>query len=165
MTNWIVSFKSSKGFTLIEMIAILLILGLVAAFAVPRWTARTTNLYAQTNNLLNDIRYTQNLAMTQGQRYRINLMAPNTYSITTLTGTAVINPGSNTTVSTLGTGIQYGTITNLPSSLISFDGKGKPYIDSGATTALTTTATIVLTTGSANYTISISPGTGRAVVS
>jgi hypothetical protein len=44
---------------------------------------------------------------------------------------------------------------------VAFDGRGVPYTDNVATTALAATATIVLSRGTASQQISISPETGK----
>ena len=61
-----------RGFTLIELVMILVLLGILAAFAVPRLgNVTATNAGAFTDKLRADIRYAQNLAMSQNRRYRV----------------------------------------------------------------------------------------------
>ncbi|HAK60447.1 MAG TPA: hypothetical protein DCO77_08710, partial [Nitrospiraceae bacterium] len=61
-----------KGFTLIELVMILVLVGIIAAVAVPRMSDVTgTNASAFAGKLRADIRYAQNLAMTENQRYRV----------------------------------------------------------------------------------------------
>lgn len=70
-----------KGFTLIELVVILVLLGIIAAFAAPRLGNVTdSNAAAFADKLRADIRYAQSLAMTEGRRYRVYvnaLPAPN----------------------------------------------------------------------------------------
>lgn len=154
---------TQSGFTMIELVVVTLIVSIIAVFSVSRWSA-TINPNALAEQLASDIRYTQSLAMTHGQRYRLNLTAPNTYSITTTGGTAVPNSVTGTNTVTL-TGITFGAFGNLPNNLIAFDGQGIPYTDSGATTTLNATATIPVSTGGAvTRTIQISPTTGRVTI-
>jgi hypothetical protein len=52
--------------------------------------------------------------------------------------------------------------TNLPNNLVAFDGRGIPYIDNVATNVLVAgTATITLSKGGANQSVTITPQTGR----
>jgi prepilin-type N-terminal cleavage/methylation domain-containing protein len=61
-----------KGFTLIELIMVMVLLGLMAAVIVPKLgNLTTTNAAAFPTKLRADIRYAQNLAMTRGKRTRV----------------------------------------------------------------------------------------------
>ena len=63
---------NSKGFTLIELVMILVLIGIMAVFAAPRLgTITATNAGAFADKLRTDIRYAQNLAMTKNQAYRV----------------------------------------------------------------------------------------------
>ena len=116
---------------------------------------------------MNDIRYTQQLSMTRGERYRLVITpATNAYKILNSAGTAITMPTGNATV-TLKSGITFGALTYLPNNLIVFDCQGIPYTNTVAShggTLLGNTATIPLTAGSLTKTVSISPETGRVTV-
>jgi MSHA pilin protein MshC len=61
-----------KGFTLIELVIVLLLVGILAVYAAPRMVAVTdTKAGAFADKLRADVRYAQNLAMTQNRRYRV----------------------------------------------------------------------------------------------
>jgi len=158
------NINQNIGFTLLEMVIVIALMAILAAIAIARWPGVNLNLNAQAQQLANDIRYTQSLAMTRGQRYRLNLLTATTYSITDLSGNAVGNNVTGNNTVTYGTGITKGTTSNLPNNLIAFDGQGIPYIDATAATALTATASISLTAGSVTRTLQISPETGRVIV-
>ncbi len=156
--------RKHSGFTMVELVLVITIIAILAVFSLPRWSA-SINPNAAAEQLAADIRYTQSLAMTHGQRYRLNLVAPNNYSITTITGTAIPSSVTGANTVTLDSYVVFGTFTNLPGNLIAFDGQGIPYTNAAATTALATTATIPVTGGgSATRTIQISPTTGRVTV-
>jgi MSHA pilin protein MshC len=62
----------SRGFTLIELIMVIVLLGILAVFVAPRLPSVTgTNAAAFADKLKADIRYAQNLAMTQNRRARV----------------------------------------------------------------------------------------------
>ena len=153
-----------KGFTLLELVITIIILGALAVFTFSSWTGSTINLGGQTQQLANDIRYAQSLAMTKGQRYRWIKTSSNTYQIQNSSGTAITLATGSTTV-TLNSGISFGALSNLPNSLVNFDGAGVPYTDTGSPgTALSSTASIPLTSGSDTTTVTVTSSTGRVSV-
>lgn len=156
---------AQRGFTLIELVAIIILLVIIVAFAVSRWPGATIDLNAQTQQLMSDIRYTQSLAMTHGKRYRINFVTlSSSYNITDTSGTAIPNPGTGANSVTLGSGMSFGGFTNLPNNLLAFDEAGTPYSDATATTALAANASIPLTNGANTQTIQVTVGTGRTII-
>ncbi len=62
----------SAGFTLTELIVMMLVIAIISAIALPRMGNAPILLSTQAEQLAGDIRYVQTLAMTQGQRYIIN---------------------------------------------------------------------------------------------
>ena len=155
---------SDGGFTLVELIVMLLVIAVIAVIAAPKMSSDPVLVATQAEQLAGDIRYAQTLAMTQAQRYRINLTATGyTFTLADAGGTPVIHPltGSTAPIS-WNSGISVTLPpTSLPSNLVAFDGRGVPYTDNLATTALAATATIVLSRGTASQQISISPETGK----
>jgi type II secretory pathway pseudopilin PulG len=151
------------GFTTLELVVVLLIVGILAASLLPRSTERRISIGAQADQLASDIRYVQSMSMTQGQRYYISLTAT-TYAFVAVSGAvAQSHPatGSTTPIS-LASGVTM-TIppTNLPNSLIAFDGRGIPYTDSAATTLLAANAVITLTGAGGSNTVTVYPQTGE----
>lgn len=147
------------GFTLVELVAIILLLGILAFTAIPRFLDKgAIDVNVMAEQLANDIRYTQSLAMTSGQRNRINLAATS-YQITTSAGVPVTHPATGSTAA-----ISLGNVSlGGYSGYIAFDGKGIPYTDV-AGTALSTDATITLNSAGDTRQVVVSPQTGRAVV-
>ena len=149
-----------RGFSLIELVTVLVIVGILAVFAAPRlFTVQSITLPAVAAQLLANIRYTQSLAMSQGQRYRINFTAT-TYQITDMSGAPIVQP---VTASTAAISVSPATLSGynppLTNNYVAFDTKGVPY--TSATAALAATATIILTSGSDTSNMTTAPETGR----
>jgi prepilin-type N-terminal cleavage/methylation domain-containing protein len=151
----------ASGFTLLEVVMVLAIVGILAVFALPRLSATTNpiTLSAVSAKVAASVRYAQNLSMSQGQRYRVVFTA-NTVQITDSGGAPIVQP---LTASTAAVSVAPATLSGynppLTSNYVAFDTKGVPYIN--ATTALTGTATITVTSGSDSTTVAIAPETGR----
>ncbi|HTG02008.1 MAG TPA: prepilin-type N-terminal cleavage/methylation domain-containing protein [Nitrospirota bacterium] len=132
----------SRGFTLIELIMVLVLIGIVAVFAAPRLGDVTTmKSGAFADKVRADMRYAQTLAMTGNRRTRtyfngVGAAPAQGYSAvrdSSAAGncasfSAVIDPASsgNLTV-TVNTGT-YAGITLAPAiSCLEFDSFGRPY--------------------------------------
>lgn len=163
----------SHGFTLVELIVVMLVLGILAAVFAPRSNNSAIILSTQSEQFAADIRYVQSLAMTQGwsgvpptaRRYRVDFTATG-YRFTDLGGVAVAHPGGTTGSVPFagGVGISPFPPPGLPNSLVSFDGLGAPYTDAAATVPLASTATISMVSGGSTRAIQIFPVTGMVRV-
>jgi prepilin-type N-terminal cleavage/methylation domain-containing protein len=163
--------RSGKGFTIIELVMVIMLISVSAIVVNIKWPGTSLNLGALTEQLANDLRFTQALSMTQGQRYCLTI-ASNTYQIVnSATGAAVVLAFGNSTV-ILGSGITFSTIVPANTALFIFDGNGASYYSTSTTcnaataaaaTALTTSASISLTASGQTRTILISPETGRVI--
>ncbi len=144
---------------------VMIVMAILAIVPFFNWPAASISLDGQAQQLANDIRYTQSLAMTQAERYRIVITTgTSSYQILNSTGTAIRFASGNTSV-TLSTGISFGTLTNLPSNLIAFDGEGTPYTNTSIPgTALSANATIPLQSSGSTKTVVITPLTGKVNV-
>lgn len=151
--------NKSYGFSLIEMIVVILIMVILAITAYFKWSQYAIALSAQTIQLADDVRYTQNLAMSQNQRFRLAITSSTTYQIQNGSGTAVAKPLCSSTTINLTNGVIFGTTTGITSK-ITFNNQGVPYADS-STTPLATTAIIPLTASGTTMNVTIDPTTGR----
>ncbi|HEU5338380.1 MAG TPA: type II secretion system protein [Sulfuricaulis sp.] len=154
-----------RGFTLVELVAIIALLGILAFVAVPRFMNQgAVNVSVMAEQLANDIRYTQSLAMTSGQGNRINLTSA-TYQITTSSGGPVAHPATASAAPIpLNNVALSGYNPPLTNNYVAFDGKGIPYTDVATSTVLSANATITLSGGGNTRTVVISPQTGRVIV-
>lgn len=157
-----VVFGQQNGFTLLELVIIIVLLGIIGLMVVPNWTGTALGVEFEARHVLDDIRYAQAISMATGQRYRFARLSSNTYGIYNEAGTAIVMP-NGATVTTLTGNVVFSSLGNLPNNLIAFDSLGTPYITgSYPGTALASTATITLASGGNSHTISIRPGTGYA---
>lgn len=155
----------AKGFTLVELVFIILVIGILAVVAVPRWTATPMGLEFEARRVLNDIRYTQMMSMTTGERYRWVSVSGNAYSIMNESGTAIMLPSGGTVLVFSG-GVTFGSFSNLPNNLVAFDSLGAPYINATLPgTALAATGAIALTAGGQTRSVLITPQTGYGAIS
>jgi prepilin-type N-terminal cleavage/methylation domain-containing protein len=153
-----------KGFTLIELIFVILLIAIISITVAPRWSANSLNLEQEARRVLNDIRYTQGLSVTSGQRYRWIKISSTSYQILNESGAPVQLPSGSTQL-TLSNNVTLGTLTNLPNNLIAFDSQGIPYTNTLIPgTALSSQASITLTASGENRIVAITPTTGYGVV-
>lgn len=144
--------QKSSGFTVLELVIVIVILSIVAFAAFVKTPGTSVNLDAQAERLANDIRYTQNLAMARNQHYRI-VFDPAASSYTIQDGAE--NTDYSVTLAP--------TTLTTPLTMIIFNNKGTPYSD--ISTPLTNTVTITLTSGEATSSVVITPDTGRVTIS
>jgi prepilin-type N-terminal cleavage/methylation domain-containing protein len=163
----------SRGFTLVELIVVMVVLGILAVVLVPRSNNPAIILSTQAEQFAADIRYVQSLAMTEGwsgvaptaRRYRVNLTATS-YRFYDAGGVPVAHPSGTTGAISFAGGVSISPLppSNLPNNLVAFDGLGRPYTDAGAVTLLASTATISLVSSGTTRAVQIFPGTGMVRV-
>ena len=152
--------RQVRGFTLIELILVLLIVSILSTYAIIRFPGDGINLSAQADQIVADIRHTQSLAINRGQRYRINFSSDRYWISNIDNTTSYIHPASGTATIFLDTGI---ALTTTHSFLV-FGGEGVPYTNALTPgTALAADAVVTLSESSETRTIRISPETGRVI--
>src|SRR3990167_8040097 len=80
---------SARGFTLMEMVAVLFVLGLIAGLSLPNIYSAIQNfrLNSAARKMTADIRYAREMALSRHGTYGITVSADtNTYSIFSLSG-------------------------------------------------------------------------------
>lgn len=150
----------ASGFTVLELVLVVVMVALLAVFAAPQvFTSQSITLPATAARVASSIRYTQSLAMSRGQRYRINFTGT-TYQITDMGGAPIVQP---LTASTAAVSVAPAALSGfnppLTGGYVAFDGKGVPYVS--AATPLAGMATITLTAGTEVASVAIAPETGH----
>ena len=158
-----------KGFTLLEIIAILVVMGILAAIAVSRATNFDAEVYAGADTLKTSLRYAQTTAMNTNPSAGLNIWGIN-YDSGANQYWLFQGTSPNNNIVLLPEGTQYVTANRkidlnskkirlnwtAPFTTIYFDNRGIPY------TAYTNATTNTLL--ASNLTISVSPLSGGTTV-
>lgn len=138
------SWGNSRGFTLIEVIAVLLIMGVIAAVVIARGTGTDEyKLKSQAEALKSHIRYVQMRAMNADPPTGGACNAA--FGISCTSNTYFMFKNCDTTSMVILPGAQGDTISTnltLTATIITFDRWGVPYIDINGTSLATTDITL-----------------------
>jgi MSHA pilin protein MshC len=153
------SIKNNSGFTIIEVVAVLIVMSIITAFAVGRVADNKPELVAQKEVLKVHLRYAQSRAMNSNDNYGIQSDATgHTYSLfkyNGASGVVIVNfpgEGANIDLSMLGLSMDADII-------VSFDSRGIPYMDNSGTLQMGD-RTLTLSSGSDSENITITQNTG-----
>jgi len=136
-----------SGFTLIEVILVLLVLGVLAAVVIPRVGNLGDDVRAEAERLRANLRYAQSLAMTGNTADWSVLISPQSYQLQRNGQPAPVNwPGGNAPLRVLAGGV---TITG-GAGVLAFDHLGAP----------PATVSIVLSDGARTATVTVLGFTG-----
>lgn len=142
---------NAGGFTLIEIVMVMTLLGIIAAYAAPRWLGSEPLVDPQQRLLIRDLRHAQSLAMTQGRPLNFEITASG-YQITD-TALAVINDPAR------GGNFQVSLESNLSiaGADFSFDSLGRP---SDGSSLLSSAQVQTISSASSSATVSVAPVSG-----
>jgi MSHA pilin protein MshC len=147
---------NKSGFTLIEVITVLILLGIVSAFVVMRGIDHGAGLVVQTEALKSHLRYAQMKSMSSNDVWGIHADG-NRYWLFTggNINTKIQLPGEDQLEVDLS---DYGL--SVSGFTYSFENWGSPCTDAGAAVRLTIAAPITVSGGGTSKSITITPYTG-----
>ena len=155
---------NTKGFTLIELVLVMVVMGVLVAITATRWNAGDATAVYQADLMARNIRHMRMLAMSWGQSLRLSVASP-VYSVSCVVASAtppcnaspVIDPAiGNAFAETLANNV------TLTGAVLDIDSLGRP-VSGGA--LLTTNRVYTLTAGTQTWSVTVSPITGFAAVS
>lgn len=119
------TLKNEKGFTLVELVLVIVVLGILAAFAVPKFIDITTNArQASVNGFAGGLRAAVAVVKTQ-------------YMVTGATGTSItMSDGTSVTVGNTGAalGVPVGSGAGIGAAMNDMSGFTPTYVAGGAST-------------------------------
>lgn len=128
--------KTHTGFTLIELILAILVLGILAAVAAPRFAGHSMELGAAAKKVAMDIRYCQELNMIrQGEDWRLGFAADRYYlwrddnhnQVKDAAEPYAVDPAGQVDYQVSLAGLRLDSLTVNPAvSSLGFSGRGKP---------------------------------------
>ena len=143
------------GFTLLELVAVLLLLAILSTSLFLRWSPGSSTLNAQADQLAATLRHAQALALAQGRSLRFDVQSATSYAITDGAATVTDHQGV----------VQNYTLVSgvtLAGNDLDFDSLGRP-IDAG-NNLVAAALTWTLTGDGATASVSVSPLTGFVTV-
>ncbi len=152
------TFYNNHGFTWLELIVVMVVIGFISAVTVGGLMTRDTELVSRTEVIKTHLRYAQSRSLNTNTVWYLQFSS-NSYSLYKYgEDTPKRLPGGDSATVTL-PGAMSMTL-NPDSSYVSFDNLGKPCTDSGARTAQTADRTLTVTDSSGSRTITITKNTG-----
>ena len=166
-------YSNRKGFTVLEVVAVLVIVGIISAVAVSRLVSNQNNLIAATDVLISHLRLAQARGMSTSADnvnifsvWGVRFVSATQYHFFYCADASACDPAANQTAFPGGSIIMDLTkqgvqVTNGTPLVLAFDRYGTPFTDATLTTILAAQLTITLKDNNGNTnTINITPQTG-----
>lgn len=163
--------RGMRGFSIIELVVVMVLLGVLSAVAALRWNARDATAPQQAELLARNLRHAQMLAMTWNTQLRV-LTTATGYSVAcvppapaacggTVTPTPFIDPAAGRPFNVQ---LEHGvTLALIGGAAPNFDRLGRPTANNGA--LLTTARTLRLSAGGQTWSVQVAPITGFVTIS
>ncbi len=145
------------GFTLVEAVATLVLLGILGGGVVSVLPGSNVTLTAEADRLSSHLRYAQIRAQADSYQWRVVFTNTTSYQIGPVIPGAGFTPGIIPGAGAMEGNLAEG-VTTPAGTVIRFDSWGRPWSDAG--TLLGADQTIILTDGARNQSITILAGTG-----
>ena len=159
-----------RGFTIVELIVVIMLLSILAAVVGMRWNAPSSTIPYEAERMARNLRHAQILAMNWGQMLQVEIAPPATYRVCAVTSAMLPCNGAAIADPAFSTGIFEVTLTNGitllpgPATPLYFDHLGRPAANLATGALRTDFITYTLTTGSVTYSARVSPITGFVTV-
>ncbi len=147
--------KYEGGFTLIELVMVMAILGLAGIAIVPKFNAAGMNVSVVARQIQSDIRYTQEIAMSKFKAKSVTF-TPNQGSYSLSPSDPTDPPATRLRMPTK-SGVSIESTSNGSSSItVTFNSLGEPTAGAGGW--------VRLSGGGLTKTVSVEARTGRAII-
>ena len=153
---------NQRGFTMIEIVIVLIVMAIVAVFIASRASIGGNDLIAETDTLKSHLRHAQIQAMNDSVPWGIHIPDAGSYILykNNSPATGKMLPGEKTGAAQTNTLPSTVTITSGVGTTYNFNAWGIPVNTGIPPVPLATAQTITLTDGVATASITITPNTG-----
>lgn len=146
-----------QGFTLIELIMVLVILGVLSAYVAARWSPGDSAVHTEAAQLARDLRHAQAMAMNGGAALNF-IPFGNSYSVSGSSGVVQDIARGGPFLHSLASGVNLGGSCGT----VRFDTLGRPM---AGVSLMEASCTFVLSGPSVTSTVTLTPVTGFVTVS
>jgi MSHA pilin protein MshC len=160
-----------RGFTIVELIMVMLVLSVLSVTVAMRWNATSTILPYQAELMARNLRHAQMLAMNWGQTLQVSLVSPTNYMVRCATASPtspcngagpIMDPANNG--GTFNVFLSNNATVTGPATPLAFDRLGRPVNPAAANALYTGINTYVFSDGTVTWSARVNPITGFVTV-